>query len=116
MVTVAEHYSCWQLGDAISTVCLSGSSHLHHCMEEAQDIHQRPECRVGAVCQHLLVDLAVALVQVELEAIGRLSHNLRTARTPTQLICPPVPPDVRHPLPGLFGSKAQELKAADHKW
>lgn len=53
------------------------SAHLHDCMEEGQHIHQWPEGRVGAVCQHILTDLAVALVHVEAQPIGRLSHNLR---------------------------------------
>jgi len=45
-------------------------------MEKSQDIHQRPEGWVPAICQDLLTDFAVALPQVELEAIGWLGDHL----------------------------------------
>lgn len=51
-------------------------SHLHHCVEEGQDVDQRPEGCVWALCQHLLCDLAVACPHVELQPIGRFSHHL----------------------------------------
>lgn len=50
--------------------------YLYHRMEEAQRIHERPEGIVGALCQRLLTDLAVALPHVELQTIRRLCHNL----------------------------------------
>lgn len=48
-------------------------------MEEAKHVNQAPECWVGAAVQQLDGYLAVRLAQVELQAVGRLCHNLERA-------------------------------------